>query len=55
MKEQGLVEVDNPSKALLSGRRLDVPGSVVICSMEGTRPVLVELQALTSDTSFGMP
>lgn len=55
MKERGLVEVDNPSKALLSGRRLDVPGSVVICSMEGTRPVLVELQALTSDTSFGMP
>ncbi|MGI6112886.1 MAG: DNA repair protein RadA [Mahellales bacterium] len=55
MKEQGLVEVTNPSKALLSGRRADVPGSVVICSMEGTRPVLVELQALTSDTNFGMP
>jgi DNA repair protein RadA/Sms len=40
---------------LLSGRPEDVPGSVIVCSMEGTRPVLVEIQALTSTTSFGMP
>jgi DNA repair protein RadA/Sms len=55
MKGTGLEEVLNPSQMLLSGRPQNVPGSVVICSMEGTRPVLVEIQALTSATSFGMP
>ncbi|WP_242847776.1 DNA repair protein RadA [Fervidicella metallireducens] len=55
MKGDGLREVVNPSEMLLSGRPENVPGSCVVCSMEGTRPVLVEIQALTSATSFGMP
>jgi DNA repair protein RadA/Sms len=55
MKGTGLREVKNASEMLLSGRPEDVPGSSIVCSMEGTRPVLVEIQALTSTTSFGMP
>ncbi len=55
MKGNGLKEVKNPSEMLLSGRPENVPGSAIVCSMEGTRPVLVEIQALTSTTSFGMP
>jgi DNA repair protein RadA/Sms len=55
MKGSGLEEVKNPSEMLLSGRPEDVPGTVVVSSMEGTRPVLVEMQALVSATSFGMP
>lgn len=55
MKGNGLREVKNPSEMLLSGRPENVPGSSIVCSMEGTRPVLVEIQALTSNTSFGMP
>lgn len=55
MKESGLEEVINPSEMLLSGRPVNVPGSAIVCSMEGTRPVLVEIQALTAATSFGMP
>lgn len=55
MKENGLEEVMNPSEMLLSGRPENVPGSAIVCSMEGTRPVLVEIQALTAATSFGMP
>jgi DNA repair protein RadA/Sms len=55
MKGKGLEEVKNPSEMLLSGRPENVPGSAIVCSMEGTRPVLVEIQALTSQTSFGMP
>jgi len=55
MKSNGLREVFNPSEMFLSGRPKDVPGSCVVCSIEGTRPVLVEIQALTSATSFGMP
>lgn len=55
MKQFGLEEVKNPSEILLSGRPKDVPGSCVVCSMEGTRPILIEVQALTSQTSFGMP
>ncbi|MCX7695338.1 MAG: DNA repair protein RadA [Caloramator sp.] len=55
MKGDGLKEVLNPSEVMLSGRPEDVPGSAVVCSLEGTRPVLVEIQALTSATAFGMP
>lgn len=55
MNENGLSEVVNPSAAFLSERPANVPGSVVTASMEGTRPILVELQALVSSTSFGNP
>lgn len=51
----GLMEVENPSKTMLNGRPLDASGSVVVCSMEGTRPILIEIQALVSPTSFQMP
>jgi DNA repair protein RadA/Sms len=55
MNENGLSEVANPSAAFLSERPANAPGSVVTASMEGTRPILVELQALVSSTSFGNP
>ena len=55
MKDRGLEEVANPSAVFLSGRPASAAGSVVAASMEGTRPILVELQALTSGTSFGTP
>jgi DNA repair protein RadA/Sms len=55
MNENGLSEVANPSAAFLSERPATAPGSVVTASMEGTRPILVELQALASSTSFGNP
>ena len=55
MGQKGLKEVLNPSEMLLSGRPIGSSGTIVIPSMEGTRPVLVELQALVSTTSFGMP
>jgi DNA repair protein RadA/Sms len=55
MNERGLNEVANPSAVFLSERPENVPGSVVTASMEGTRPILVELQALASSTSFGNP
>ena len=55
MKEKGLEEVSNPSAVFLSERPVATPGSVVTASMEGTRPILVELQALASSTSFGTP
>lgn len=55
MKEQGLVEVTNPSEIFLEERSQGASGSVVVASMEGTRPVLVEIQALISPTSFGNP
>jgi DNA repair protein RadA/Sms len=55
MKEKGLMEVPNPSAVFLSERPAKAPGSVVTASMEGTRPILVELQALASSTSFGTP
>ena len=53
MKEEGLVEVKNPSEIFLAERPLDVSGSVVIPSVEGTRPILVEVQALVSPTNLG--
>ncbi|MCC2685995.1 MAG: repair protein RadA [Paenibacillaceae bacterium] len=55
MQESGLQEVSNPSELFLSERPLGVSGSTVIASMEGTRPVLVELQALVSPTNFPTP
>jgi DNA repair protein RadA/Sms len=55
MKDQGLDEVANPSAVFLSERPANAPGSAVTASLEGTRPILVELQALASSTSFGTP
>lgn len=55
MEEKGLTEVPNPSEMLLSGRLEDVPGTCVTCVMEGARPVLAEIQALLTPTSFGNP
>ena len=55
MKEKGLDEVTNPSAVFLSERPAGAAGSVVTASMEGTRPILVELQALASATNFGTP
>jgi DNA repair protein RadA/Sms len=55
MREQGMVEVTNPSEAFLAERLVSAPGSAIAVTMEGTRPLLVEIQALTSHTSFGHP
>ena len=55
MRQEGLVEVPNPSKYLLSGRESDASGSAVTCILEGTRPMLLEIQALVCRTNFGMP
>ena len=55
MMESGLNEVDNPSQLFLSEKPENVPGSVVTVSLEGTRPLLVEIQALVSASSFGQP
>ncbi len=55
MHETGLTEVTNPSEMLLSERQEDVSGSVVVSIMEGTRPLLLELQALVAPANFGMP
>lgn len=55
MREEGLVEVANPSEYMLSGRPENASGSVVACSMEGTRPLLIEIQALVCHSNFGIP
>jgi DNA repair protein RadA/Sms len=55
MKDSGLQPVANPSALFLAERPVEVPGSVVVASLEGTRPILVEVQALVSPTSFGTP
>jgi DNA repair protein RadA/Sms len=55
MKDTGLYEVTNPSQVMLNGRPLDASGSVVVCSMEGTRPLLIEIQALVCQTNFNLP
>ena len=55
MRQSGLVEVENPSEYMLSGKQENASGSVVACSMEGTRPILLEIQALVCRTNFGMP
>ncbi|MBO5489128.1 MAG: DNA repair protein RadA [Eubacterium sp.] len=55
MRNQGLVEVPNPSEYLMQGRLENEAGSVVVCTMEGSRPFLIEVQALVCQTSFPMP
>jgi DNA repair protein RadA/Sms len=55
MGEQGLAEVTNPSQAFLSQRGTEAIGSAVVPTLEGSRPLLVEIQALTTPTSFGLP
>lgn len=55
MKEEGLIEVKNPSEFMLSGKPEGASGSIVSCSMEGTRPILLEIQALVCHSSFGIP
>jgi len=55
MRQAGLVEVKNPSEFMLSGKPENASGSVVACSMEGTRPILIEIQALVCQSNFGMP
>ena len=55
MKEEGLVEVRNASEFMLSGKPEGASGSVVSCSMEGTRPILLEIQALVCHSNFGIP
>lgn len=55
MREEGLVEVANPSEYMLEGRPENASGSVVACSMEGTRPLLIEIQALVCHSNFGIP
>lgn len=55
MRKEGLMEVENPSEFMLSGKPEGASGSVVVCSMEGTRPILIEIQALVCRTNFGIP
>ncbi len=55
MRERGMVEVSNPSEAFLAERMVNAPGSAIAVTMEGTRPLLVEVQGLTSHTNFGNP
>lgn len=55
MRREGLAEVENPSEFMLSGRPENASGSVVACALEGTRPILMEIQALVCRSNFGMP
>ena len=55
MREKGLAEVANPSEFMLNGKPEGASGSVVACSMEGTRPILIEIQALVCHSNFGIP
>ena len=55
MRDKGLFEVENPSAMLLSGRPAGVSGITVLCTMEGSRPILAEVQALVSKTGFSAP
>lgn len=55
MREEGLAEVRNPSEFMLNGRPKGASGSVVVCSMEGTRPILIEIQALVCGSNFQIP
>lgn len=55
MTSEGLAEVKNPSEFMLEGKPKDAAGSIVACSMEGTRPILVEVQALVCPSNFGIP
>ena len=55
MQNEGMIEIKNPSQILISDREDNPPGSVIVASMEGTRPLLIELQALTTPSVFGIP
>jgi DNA repair protein RadA/Sms len=55
MQESGMIEISNPSEAFLAERMVNAPGSAIAVTMEGTRPLLVEIQGLTSHTNFGNP
>ncbi|MBQ9552094.1 MAG: DNA repair protein RadA [Clostridia bacterium] len=55
MLDKGLVEVENPSLMLISGKPKNTPGSCIACAMEGSRPILAEVQALVTPTGFGNP
>ena len=55
MRHDGLRQVENPSEYMLNGKPSGASGSVVTCAMEGSRPILVEIQALVSQTNFNMP
>ena len=55
MRQEGLLEVENPSEFMLNGKPQGASGSIVACSMEGTRPILVEIQALVCHSNFGLP
>jgi len=55
MQEQGMIEITNPSEAFLAERMVNAPGSAIAVTMEGTRPILVEIQGLTNPTTFGNP
>jgi len=55
MQERGMIEISNPSEAFLAERMVNAPGSAITVTMEGTRPLVVELQGLTSHTNFGNP
>ena len=55
MRERGMIEITNPSEAFLAERMVNAPGSAIAVTMEGTRPLLVEVQGLTSPTAFGNP
>ncbi|HBA69399.1 MAG TPA: DNA repair protein RadA [Lachnospiraceae bacterium] len=55
MREEGLAEVENPSEFMLDGKPEGASGSIVACSMEGTRPILLEIQALVCGSNFGIP
>src|SRR5581483_8212265 len=55
MTQEGMLEVENPSEAFLAERAADASGNAIAVTLEGTRPLLVEIQALTSVTPFGLP
>lgn len=55
MRENGMIEISNPSEAFLAERMINTPGSAIAVTMEGTRPILVEIQGLTNPTTFGNP
>lgn len=55
MRQEGLIEVKNPSEFMLEGRAENASGSIAVCAMEGTRPLLIEIQALVCQSNFGIP
>lgn len=55
MCDKGLIQVENPSEFMLNGRAINASGSVIVCGIEGTRPVMLEIQALVCQSNFGLP